>query len=98
MRSRYTAYSQERFDYIESTMCGPALDLFDKRTAIEMAKHIQWDGLSVHTSSIEAEMGVVSFTARYRHQGVEQQLCETSYFKKIKGQWFYDHGIISESS
>ncbi|WP_340159935.1 YchJ family protein [uncultured Hoeflea sp.] len=92
MRSRYSAYALGNLDYIEATCCGPAAIAFDRAEAELQQLGTQWLGLDVDRTSKGRErdsQGTVSFTARYRHNGAEQQMVETSEFRRIDGRWFY---------
>ena len=92
MRSRYSAYALGNLDYIEATCCGPAAIAFDRAEAELQQLGTQWFGLDVDQTSKGRErdsQGTVSFTARYRHNGTEQQMVETSEFRRIDGRWFY---------
>ena len=97
MRSRYTAYSQKNLIYIQETMCGEALDLFDLSSAQLISNTIQWEGLTVISSFVKGEIGVVSFVARYQSQGKMELLTETSFFRKVDGKWLYERGDITSS-
>jgi len=52
----------------------------------------EWLGLEIVATRKGREGdsdGTVSFIARYRQQGTEAALTETSLFRKIEGRWFY---------
>lgn len=95
MRSRYTAYVEENYDYIKQTMREPALSQFNKK---EITKgKIQWLGLNVIASSIDNHdptIGFVEFKARYQlvGEGIERCIHENSEFHRIKGCWYYVDG------
>ena len=92
MRSRYSAYALGHLDYIEATCAGPAavgLTLAD----LEVSQlGTRWLGLEIVGTKKGRDKdteGTVSFIARYRHNGVEAALSETSQFRRIEGRWFY---------
>jgi SEC-C motif domain protein len=94
MRSRYTAYVEENWDYIKKTMRLPALAQFNKKEAVRRARDetTQWLGLEVLASSIESDnpnIGYVEFKAKYRSKGVEGLIHENSIFHFIDGKWYY---------
>lgn len=92
MRSRYTAYALGHLDYIEATCCGPAALAFNRAEAEVLQLGTEWLGLEVSRTVKGRERdseGTVSFTARYRHKGVDETLAETSQFRRIDGRWFY---------
>ncbi|MCX7125024.1 MAG: YchJ family metal-binding protein [Gammaproteobacteria bacterium] len=93
MRSRYSAYSLAKIDYIQKTMCGKAAKDYDPINAHRWASDVHWIGLAVkHTSKIKKDTGTVTFTARFSENGKENSIDEKSIFKKIKGVWFYVEG------
>ncbi|MEO0845136.1 MAG: YchJ family protein [Cyanobacteria bacterium J06648_1] len=96
MRSRYTAFTQGKIDYLVATLHP------DRRKAndqIELSKSIsntQWLGLTViatHKGQKNDRLGKVEFEAVY--QVTEPaQLHERSRFGKLDGKWFYVDGDI----
>lgn len=93
MRSRYTAYSLSKIDYIQKTMCGKAAKNYDPISAYQWASNAVWLGLEVkHVSTIKNDMGTVTFIASFLEKNQKQCISEKSYFKKIKGVWFYIDG------
>lgn len=92
MRSRYAAYALGRLDYIAATCAGPAALAFDRAEAETLQFGTSWLGLEIVATRKGGETdseGTVSFVARYRHNGVEAALSETSRFRRIEGRWFY---------
>jgi len=90
MRSRYTAYSLARIDYIQKTMCKKAAKNYDPIAAAKWASSVTWLGLTV----IEApppknNIGTVVFFAQYFENNARQEIIEKSLFEKIEGVWFY---------
>ena len=76
MRSRYVAYTQNNFDYIEETMGGVPLETFDRKHTQAMAKDTEWTKLEVLSSSEEGSRGTVQFIAFYTFRGEEQMMHE----------------------
>lgn len=95
MRSRYVAYTQKNFAYIEETMSGPALEAFDRKRAEDLAKETKWLKLEVLSSHEQGDEGTVQFMAFFESQGRSQMMHEVSTFKKIKGKWMYIQGEVS---
>ena len=94
MRSRYTAYSLARIDYIAKTMRKKAAENFDANSAREWASSVTWLGLTVIDSSTTSQnSGTVTFFARFSDHGVKKFIYEKSNFEKIGSQWFYVDGI-----
>lgn len=91
MRSRYTAYTLHRADYLLATWhpgTRPAsLDLTNSPQ--------QWMGLSIkrHEQS-NPDHAVVEFIARYKINGRAFRLHEISRFVCKQGCWFYVDGDI----
>ena len=94
MRSRYTAYVLERFDYLRDTWdastCPPDL-------GAEPGPN--WLGLDVKRyESLAEDRAVVEFVARYKVGGRAHRLHETSRFTRgPDGRWRYVDGNVSES-
>lgn len=90
MRSRYTAYSLGKIDYIQKTMCKKAAENYDPVSAKRWAKSVKWLKLKVLDVSIPAETsGTVTFTAYFLDNNQERSIFEKSVFEKIDGKWFY---------
>jgi len=90
MRSRYSAYTLHRVDYLLATWhpsTRPAqLDTMDEAAA-------RWLGLEVKRhEQADACHATVEFVARYKVNGRARRLHETSRFVREGGQWFYLDG------
>ncbi|MBA4142393.1 MAG: zinc chelation protein SecC [Nitrosospira sp.] len=92
MRSRYTAYTLGREDYLLAT--------WHPRTrpaSLGLASEAQrkWLGLDLKRhQQPEPDHAVVEFLARYKVGGRAHRLHETSRFFREAGQWFYVDGDI----
>ena len=94
MRSRYTAYTLLREDYLLATWHASTrpvqLGLVDevptKWLGLEVKRHEQHD----------AEHAIVEFLARYKVNGRAHRLHETSRFVREDGRWFYVDGEIGQ--
>jgi len=87
MRSRYTAFVERDWDYLNRTQV--------KQDNGPPTPDIEWLGLEVlatHGGSAEEPEGTVEFIARYSHQGRPAALHEISRFHKQDGQWQYLDG------
>ena len=93
MRSRYTAYTVLREDYLLATwhpstrpaQLGLAQEAPTKWIALEVKRHEQPD----------AEQAIVEFVARYKVNGRAYRLQEVSRFVRESGKWFYVDGEIA---
>jgi SEC-C motif-containing protein len=90
MRSRYTAYTLRREDYLlatwHTTTRPAALDLADGIAT-------QWIGLEVKRQVLQdATHAIVEFVARYKINGRAHRLHEVSRFVREEGQWLYLDG------
>lgn len=96
MRSRYSAYTLGRINYIKKTMRGVAALNFDEKDAKQWARSITWQNLKIINSSWSpfSNIGFVEFVAAYVDKNGAQQLHEKSEFNLIDGQWFYVAGEI----
>jgi len=93
MRSRYTAYTLGREDYLLATW-HPS-----KRPAalgLDADKHTKWLGLEVKRHQCQDEQhAVVEFVARYKVHGRACRLHETSRFVREHGRWLYVDGDVA---
>ncbi|HKB60331.1 MAG TPA: YchJ family metal-binding protein [Gallionellaceae bacterium] len=93
MRSRYTAYTLGREDYLLATWhastrplsLGLAEDIPAKWLGLEVRRHEQRD----------ADRAIVEFVARHKVQGRAHRLHETSRFVREAGRWFYVDGDVA---
>lgn len=97
MRSRYTAYVQENYDYIKKTMRPPASLHFSKKAMIinTKTKRIQWLGLEVISTRFHPDnpnIGWVEFKANYQSEGEPLRIYENSEFHLMDGKWYYVDG------
>ncbi len=92
MRSRYTAYTLLREDYLLATwhpstrpaQLGLANEPPTKWLGLEMKRHEEQDE---HHATVE-------FVARYKVNGRAHRLHELSRFVREAGQWFYVDGAV----
>jgi SEC-C motif-containing protein len=89
MRSRYTAYSLAKIDYIARTMTGPAAEGFDPIEAKRWAESVHWNRLDVLSSAMNGDRGEVKFKASFTEDGKKQTIAEHSLFERIQGRWMY---------
>lgn len=91
MRSRYTAYSLGREDYLQTTW-HPAT-----RPDGGACTPARWIGLTIVRTQGGGEgdsEGVVEFVARYKVAGRAHRLHETSRFVRHEGHWCYLDGEV----
>lgn len=92
MRSRYTAYTLGREDYLLATWHAST-----RPAALELAEEAstKWIGLEVKRHEQQDDKhAIVEFVARYKVQGRAHRLHETSRFVREGGHWFYVDGDI----
>ena len=90
MRSRYTAYSLARIDYIQKTMCKKAAENYNPTDAAKWASSVKWLGLTViDAPPPKNNIGTVTFIARFLENNIQQEIAEKSLIEKINGVWFY---------
>jgi SEC-C motif-containing protein len=93
MRSRYTAYTLLREDYLLATwhvstrpaQLGLADEADNKWLGLQVKQHVQQD----------ADHAIVEFIARYKIGGRAHRMHEVSSFVREDGRWFYVDGEIS---
>jgi len=90
MRSRYTAYTLLREDYLLSTWHPSTRPI-----ALGLAQETptKWLGLKIiHHEMHQADHAFVEFMARYKVNGRALRLHEVSRFVYENGRWFYVEG------
>ncbi len=91
MRSRYTAYTLERMDYLRETWHPATCP-----RALAAVPGLRWLGLdikSVAEGGADDDSGTVTFVARSKRNGRAERLCETSRFERVDGRWVYVDGL-----
>ncbi|UJP05692.1 MAG: hypothetical protein LZF61_01575 [Nitrosomonas sp.] len=91
MRTRYTAYTLQREDYLLATW-HPAT----RPASMDLAEQThQWLGLTVmHHQQPDSDHATVEFVARYKINGRAYRLHEISRFVRENGRWWYVDGDI----
>lgn len=91
MRSRYTAFTREDWDYIKNTMKGKALSTFNEHN--NQSPHL-WITLKIiHCHQETPDTGSVEFIASYLKNSHIQAIHEKSEFRREAEKWFYIDGI-----
>lgn len=93
MRSRYTAYTLGREDYLLATW-----HVATRPASLGLAEEApaRWLGLEVKRHQPQDEgHAVVEFVARYKVGGRAHRLHELSRFVREGGRWFYVDGDIT---
>lgn len=89
MRSRYTAYTLGRLDYLRDTW-HPRTRPADLPP---LPDGLRWLGLEVRRHTVQdADHAVVEFVARSKLGGRADRLHETSRFERVDGRWLYVDG------
>lgn len=92
MRSRYTAYTLGRENYLLATWCHST-----RPTSLGLTNEPRnkWLGLEVRRhEQLDSNHAEVEFVARYKVGGRAHRLHEISRFVRVGGQWFYVDGEI----
>jgi len=95
MRSRYSAFTLNKFDYIQDTQ---KLDSGQEQSAGDIADsndHTQWiklDVIETQEGGEKDQTGMVSFCAHFKEGKHIGRLSERSLFKRIDGTWYYTSG------
>ncbi|AWL12055.1 UPF0225 protein [Saliniradius amylolyticus] len=100
MRSRYSAYASQNYDYILKTYSADQRAGLSAEALEEAAASSQWLALRIEatTSASQNHPEQVQFCAYYREQGQLCQLRETSNFVVEHGEWRYRDGVIAPDS
>ncbi|MDY0107045.1 MAG: YchJ family metal-binding protein [Giesbergeria sp.] len=90
MRSRYTAFVNERADYLRATWHAST-----RPARIDFEPGARWLGLEVRAHRATGpDSAEVEFVARYRVGGRAVRLHERSRFVREAGRWYYVDGDI----
>lgn len=98
MRSRYTAFTLAKVDYIEKTQAGEAAKDFNHAKTLKFCKESEFQGLDILRSYQPFDnLGYVEFVVHYNDaKGQHQHLAELSEFNLVDGQWYYVDGKQQE--
>jgi SEC-C motif-containing protein len=95
MRSRYTAYTLEKVDYVLETHHPDRRHEVDREGAARWSREAEWLGLEVRRierGEGHDEQGTVEFIARYRLNGTDYAHHECAEFARMHGRWYYLDG------
>ena len=88
MRSRYSAFVNERADYLLATWHSST-----RPASLDFEVDAKWLGLDVRGYDVTgADTAEVEFVARYRIAGRAVRMHERSRFMRENGRWFYLDG------
>jgi SEC-C motif-containing protein len=88
MRSRYSAFVNERADYLLATWHSST-----RPASLDFEVDAKWLGLDVRGYDVTgADTTEVEFVARYRVAGRTKRMHECSRFVREDGRWFYLDG------
>lgn len=93
MRSRYTAYTLQREDYLLATWHPTT-----RPASLSLAEDAQtkWIGLDVKRHERQdSDHAIVEFVARYKVNGRAHRLHEVSRFAREDERWLYLDGDLS---
>lgn len=98
MRSRYSAYATQQFQYILDTYAEKQRQLLSLSQLSADADETQWLFLNVESSNQAADKATVTFSAFYKIYDTFYKMRECSSFIVEDGQWRYTKGNISDDS
>lgn len=91
MRSRYSAYTRGRTDYIAATQAG--VEDYDVSASKAWADAIKWLRLEVLEKTggeKDDKTGTVKFVAYFIEDAKANTIAENSQFEKVDGKWIYE--------
>ena len=97
MRSRYTAYTMVRVDYITQTHDPRTRSGLDPDETKKWAEESEWLGLEIRSTSAGGqadEKGTVEFIARFLQDGTDHEHRARSSFVKRDGVWYFADGKV----
>ena len=92
MRSRFTAYCEQRIDYLFNTTHPDARTPSLHQEIGETAARIKWTSLricSTRNGGLGDKVGKVEFEAGYEMDGKRALHHERSRFRRYNGRWHY---------
>ncbi len=96
MRSRYTAFTLAKVDYLKQTLAPESQKDFDSKSTEKWAKESTWRGLKIISTKLggpEDRKGVVEFVASYTKDGEDIDHHEVAQFRKsANGKWLFLDG------
>lgn len=95
MRSRYCAFYTNNFDYINLTQKLKSSSGQNTDQIADCNSQTQWIKLEILDTDKGLEKdkeGMVSFRAHFKDGKHIGKLSERSFFKRLKGEWFYISG------
>jgi SEC-C motif-containing protein len=95
MRSRYTAFTKGKVDYIFKTHQTNNPSTKERNSLLKWMNSVEWLGLAIiqtEKGQKEDEWGWVEFRAIYIENQAMESLHEKSFFKRLKGRWIYISG------
>lgn len=95
MKSRYTAYTLGKIEYIQATMKGIPLQDFSLKKVKEWSLSVKW--LNLNILKVDEKLHQIEFVAQYIEKNRIHQLHENSQFELIEQNWFYTNGMILQS-
>jgi SEC-C motif domain protein len=94
MRSRYTAYTLQREDYLLATWHASTRPV---ELGLAGEAPAKWLSLDIHRhEQQDPDHATVEFVARYKINGRAHRLHETSRFAREDGKWYYVDGDVVE--
>ncbi len=100
MRARYSAYAVCDVDFLYNSSGPEVRKEFSRENIEEWSKSASWQGMEIlaeDKGGPDDDEGHVAFVAHYSAKGQACEHRETSYFKRIDGEWrFIDGQIESE--
>jgi SEC-C motif-containing protein len=98
MRSRYSAYCTQNYRYIFNTYANAQQKSLSVEDIASSAEDTIWTALSVCSTSMDKDNGLVEFKAYYRVGSRFFVLHEVSKFIKQNNDWRYTTGDIQSNS
>ncbi len=98
MRSRFSAYKTQNYQYILDTYTPDKQQSLSTEQLEKSDRHTRWLTLVVNSHSQRQDIANVDFSAYFRADGQFQVLHELSNFRLIEDKWYYLDGTIHPHS
>jgi SEC-C motif-containing protein len=97
MRSRYSAFIKNQYDYLEETIDPQTSEAFDHKGNRAWGESVELYKLEILRAEQTANKGLVEFKAFFRLEGEEHVHHEVSKFRRQAGTWYFREGKVTRT-
>jgi SEC-C motif-containing protein len=97
MRSRYSAFVKNEYDYLEETVDPQTMMDFDHVGNRAWGESVELYKLEIVRAEQTGNKGLVEFKASFKKNGTDHVHHEISKFRKQAGTWYFREGKVTRS-